>query len=514
VGVHVGYGDVAEAKALIDKVSSYTNFLVIGSWTTIGNLTKLNETCQYAYDKGLSFISLAPSLSRANRTGWLEYAQRTWGERLLGFYAYDEPAGRQLDLNETRIGNTPSSSYVDAAYQFESNMSSQLNLVKNYLSSTHYQLFTSDYALYWFDYKGGYDALFAEFGWNYSRQLNVALCRGAATVQNKDWGAIMLWTYTVPPYIESGAELYKDLLLAYDNGAKYILVFDSNEAHTAGILKDEHLRALQQFWQYTRNNPRKSSPVGSRVAYVLPNGYGYGFRGPDDKIWGLWQTDALTQNISVSVGSLLGEYGAKLDIIYDDGLQPGNNYGYSKLIYWNDPSLSPSPSPTSSPSTSPTPSPTPAQTPVPTPIESPPSLMDYVPLIAAGAVIAVVAVPAYLLRKQQYCITFAQTGVGADFTDTVVVVDGESYDKYGASFLWDSGSRHTYEFKSPIVVSRGKQYVKQYVLASTTGLATDQNGILTVSMSSTVTGNYRPVFKIGASLPTVMNHRLRSAKSA
>ena len=104
VGVHVGYGDVAEAKALIDKVSSYTNLLVIGSWTTVGNLTKLNETCQYAYDKGLSFMSLSPSLSRANRTGWLEYAQRTWGERFLGFYAYDETAGRQLDLNESRIG--------------------------------------------------------------------------------------------------------------------------------------------------------------------------------------------------------------------------------------------------------------------------------------------------------------------------------------------------------------------------------------------------------------------------
>jgi hypothetical protein len=30
-----------------------------------------------------------------------------------------------------------------------------------------------------------------------------------------------------------------------------------------------------------------------------------------------------------------------------------------------------------------------------------------------------------------------------------------------------------------------------------------------------VTGNYRPVFKIGASLPTVMNYRLRSpAKGA
>jgi hypothetical protein len=425
----------------------------------------------------------------------------------LGFYAYDEPAGRQLDLNESRIGNTLPSNYVDAAYQFENNMSSQLNSIKNYLSSTHYQLFTSDYALYWFNYKAGYDVVFAEFGWNYSRQLNAALCRGAATVQNKDWGAIMLWTYTVPPYLGSGAELYKDLLLAYDNGAKYILVFDSNEDHSEGILKDKHLLALQQFWQYTQNNPRKSSPVGSRVAFVLPNGFGYGFRGPDDKIWGLWQADALTQNISVSVGSLLGEYGTKLDIIYDDGLLPGNTYGYSKLIYWNDPSLSPSPPPTPSPPTSSTPS-LPTQTPPLTPIESPHSPMDYVPAIAAGAIIAVVAVPALMLRKRLYCITFAQTGVGTDFTGTVVVVDGESYDRYGASFWWVSGSRHTFEFESPIVVSRSKQYV----LTSTTGLATQRNGILAVSMSSTVTGNYRPVFKTGALLPALINHRLRSAK--
>src|SRR3990170_8906341 len=83
VGVHVGYGDVAEAKALIDKVSSYTNLVVIGSLEVAWNLTKLNETCQYAYDKGLSFISLSTSMGRANRTGWLEYAQRTWGKRFF-----------------------------------------------------------------------------------------------------------------------------------------------------------------------------------------------------------------------------------------------------------------------------------------------------------------------------------------------------------------------------------------------------------------------------------------------
>src|SRR4030067_3573631 len=391
VGVDLAYGDVAEAKSSFKKVSSYTNLIVIGPLTVAWNLTYLNETCQYAYDKGLSFISISPSLNRANRTGWLEYAQRTWGERLLGFYAYDEPAGRQPDLNESRIGNTPPSSYVDAANQFENNMSSQLNYLKNYLSSTHYQLFTSDYALYWFDYKAGYDGIFAEFGWNYSRQLNVALCRGAATVQNKDWGAIMLWTYTVPPYIGSGAELYKDLTLAYDNGAKYILVFDSNEDHTQGILKEEHLQALRQFWQYTQNNPRKSIPVSDRVALVLPNAYGYGFRGPYAKFWGFWEQDMFSYNLTVSVSRLLDEYGTKLDIIYDDGLLPGSTYGYSKLIYWNDPSLSQSQSPTPPPSTSPTPSPTPTQTQTPTPIESPPSVMDYVPVIAAGAVIAGVA---------------------------------------------------------------------------------------------------------------------------
>jgi hypothetical protein len=510
VGVHIGYGDVAEAKALIDQVSTYTNFLVIGSSAITGNLTKLNETCQYAYDKGLSFICLCPNLGRANRTGWLEFAKQTWADRFLGFYAYDEPAGRQLDLNESRVGDTTPSSYTDAAYLFESNMSSQLNSLKNYFSSMHCQLFTSDYALYWFDYKAGYDALFAELGWNYSKQLNVALCRGAATVQNKDWGAIILWTYTTPPYIESGAELYKDLILAYDNGAKYILVFDSNDNYTQGILKEEHLQALQQFWQYARDNPRKSNPVSARVAYVLPNGYGFGFRGPNDRIWGIWEADALSYNVSISVNSLLDEYGTKLDIIYDEGLLPGNMYGYSKLIYWNDPSLSLYTSPTPSPSTSPTSSPTPTQTPAPTPIESSPSLMNYILAIVAGAVIAVVAVPALVLRKRQYHITFAQTGVGTDFTGTMVVIDGESYDRYGTSFWWNQGSRHTFEFASPITVSHGKQYV----WTSTTGLATDRNGILVVSMPSTVTGNYRPVFKIGMSLPTVVNHRLRYAKSA
>jgi hypothetical protein len=205
-------------------------------------------------------------------------------------------------------------------------------------------LFTSDYALYWFDYKASYDVVFAEFGWNYSRHINVALCRGAANVQNRDWGVMITWTYTQPPdnksYLESGEELYDDLVLAYENGAKYILVFDTNKNYTNSVLTKEeggHLDALKRFWQYATDNPRPSTPPSDRVAYVLPKDYGYGFRGPNDTIWGLWEAANYTDSfrISTEVGALIDEYQNRLDIIYDDGLQANSSYGYSKLIFWN-----------------------------------------------------------------------------------------------------------------------------------------------------------------------------------
>ncbi len=348
IGIDISYGDVAEAKALIDQVSSFTNLIVIGTTKITWNPNKLNETFNYAYDKGLSFISLPPSLSDWNssmfvsRSEWYAYAKNTWGDRLLGFYYLDEPGGRQLDRVQMWTGNLSSaqSTYAEAASRFTEVVSG--NVEHSRRNAESYTAFTSDYALYWFDYKAGYDTVFAEFGWNYSRQLNIALCRGAAAVQNKDWGAMITWTYTVPPYIESGEELYNDLVLAYDNGAKYIIIFDGNEGWTQGILEpEEHLDALQRFWNYVQNNPRKSTPISDRAAYVLPNAYGFGFRGPNDHIWGLWEADALSSNVSLGVASMIDEYGEKFDIIYDDGLQPGNTYGYSQLLYWDSYTLPP-----------------------------------------------------------------------------------------------------------------------------------------------------------------------------
>ncbi len=151
---------------------------------------------------------------------------------------------------------------------------------------------------------------------------------------------MITWTYTQPAdnisYLESGEKLYDDLVLAYDNGAKYILVFDTNKNYTQSTLKTEHLDALERFWQYSMGHPRPSGQLSDRVAYVLPKDCAYGFRGPNDTIWGLWQADDSSLKISTNLGEILHEYGTKLDIIYEDGLKPNNMPNYNELIFWTE----------------------------------------------------------------------------------------------------------------------------------------------------------------------------------
>ena len=42
--------------------------------------------------------------------------------------------------------------------------------------------------------------------------------------------------------------------------------------------------------------------------------------------------------------------------------------------------------------------------------------------------------------KEQFQVIFAQSGVGTDFSGTVVVIDGSNYSRSGASFWWDNQS--------------------------------------------------------------------------
>ena len=307
VGVDVAYADLEAIKRVIDEVSSYTNLFIIGSTGISHDPIKLEEMCQYLTTKDMQFIIYTDSPSRLEL---INDVVKKYEDNYMGIYYVDEQGGRQLDLDDLRWVRE-AENYTDAANQFVEGVNGWLNRrsfgnVTFPYAASDFTLFTSDYALYWFDYLAGYDVVFAEFGWNYSRQLNVALCRGAATVQNKEWGVMITWTYNHPPHIESGPELYDDMVLAYENGAKYILVFDTNKNYTESILEEEHFEALEQFWQYAQDNPRNKIQLEKRVAFILPKDFGYGFRGPDDKIWGLWEWYA--DNNSLEISHHLGSF--------------------------------------------------------------------------------------------------------------------------------------------------------------------------------------------------------------
>jgi hypothetical protein len=356
VGVEFAYSNnVGDLKDLVDKVKDYTNLFVLGAVEMTFNRTGLDEACDYIYDAGLYFIVLFTDTDTyrhgPNSTAieprawiyqpviWIYEAIQKYGDKFWGVYRYDEPGGQTLDqgpfslLNRTKAADY--GTYANASKEYVDNLS---YLVKYYKYISR-ELFTADYGLYWFDYKSGYDAVFADFGFNLSRPLNIGLCRGAATSQNRSWGVIVTWTYNKDPYLENGTKLYSDLRLAYDSGAKYTIVFSYPKIGPYGTLSDErggHFEALQKFWNYVHSNQNKREVKNAEVAYILPANYGFGFRRADDNIWGLWDPNEMSQKVWSDVNTLVDRYGTRLDVVYyDPEVMGAVESRYDKLFFWN-----------------------------------------------------------------------------------------------------------------------------------------------------------------------------------
>jgi len=350
-GVTYGSNTTWEAKLLIDKVKGYTNLFIIDSWDISTNETALNDICQYAVNAGLSVIVYFDYVFYEVEQwswlrNWMETTRQRWGEKFLGIYLFDEPGGNQIDTNQWRSGTLArqamenASDYSDAAGRFVKDIPSTISW-RN-VKSVNLPIFTSDYALYWFDYLAGYDTVFVELGWNTSSIQQLALCRGAANVQGKDWGAIITWTYHEPPYLASGPEIYEEMVTAYDAGAKYVVTFNfpkHPETNPYGVLAEQHFVAMQRFWDYVQTRPRRgNADARGQVAFVLPKDYGWGTRRTEnfieDRIWGFWPEDQTTLIVGKNMRILLNLYGLKLDIIYDD---PQFSYQemYEQIYYWN-----------------------------------------------------------------------------------------------------------------------------------------------------------------------------------
>jgi hypothetical protein len=58
-------------------------------------------------------------------------------------------------------------------------------------------------------------------------------------------------------------------------------------------------------------------------------------RNPHDTIWGFWGTDNKTAQVATTMCTLLGKYGANLDIIYEDPNYPAAKADYNYIYYWN-----------------------------------------------------------------------------------------------------------------------------------------------------------------------------------
>jgi hypothetical protein len=339
-GVSYGQPTVKDAKILIDRVKNYTNFFLVNSYDLTTNETALNEVCYYAAEANLKFVVYFDFISRVAypwHQTWLDNASTRWGDKFLGINLNDEPGGKQID---TQKYFTKAQDYANAANRFVNNISSS-NSMKD-AKSKNITTFTSDYALYWWDYSAGYDTVFAELGWNLSSTQQIALCRGAANMQGKDWGAIIVYKYYTPPYLGNASEIYGDMVSAYRAGAKYVVVFNYPtypETNPYGILSEEDLAAIQHFWNYVKSNPRDADDIErGEVALVLPKDYGWGMRRTQyitlDRIWGVFPEDGKAPLILNNTARLLGKYGLKLDIVYEDQ-QFDYKDKYDKVYFWN-----------------------------------------------------------------------------------------------------------------------------------------------------------------------------------
>jgi hypothetical protein len=361
LGISFNGNTTAEAKLLIERVKPFTNLFVVQSGPVSINETAMTEIVDYAVASGFDVI-VHFGFFNPNypwQLPWLDEAKQRYGDHFLGVYLNDEPGGVIVDLNwtgyftQTRIRNdtdyllhSPAidmalngslpRDYQEAAAHFNDQLWYSFGL--NELKNRSIQAFTSDYALYWFDYLGGYDVVFTEFGSNSSLTQNVALDRGAARLQNKTWGAIITWTYDQPPYLASGTAIYQQMLDAYLAGAKYIIIFNypTLPGNAYGVMTDEHFEALEKLWTVTGTLEPDDNQQDDAVL-ILPQNYGWGLRREDDRIWGVWGPDEKSEQIWNISRALLAKYDFRLDIVYDDPRFPVN--GYEKMYYWNQTSI-------------------------------------------------------------------------------------------------------------------------------------------------------------------------------
>jgi UDP-N-acetylmuramoylalanine-D-glutamate ligase len=106
------------------------------------------------------------------------------------------------------------------------------------------------------------------------------------------------------------------------------------------VLTKDHLDALKNFKNYVSANVQNKTSNTQRIAFVLPQDYGWGLRNINDRIWGVWPADDKSSGIWNQITNLTQTYGNNFDIIYDSlWTRLFAKTHYNELVWWNSTSI-------------------------------------------------------------------------------------------------------------------------------------------------------------------------------
>jgi hypothetical protein len=165
-GVRIDYSN----STATEYSNNSTDYSSDGSVTVQNNFQYFIKNESYRYSEEIKYFT------NGTVTLWKNYADSpvlvTGRGNISQFIPYQE-------IWDSRPFQTANDS-ITVATAYANAMQTAANKVRN---QSDLKLFTSDYALYWWDYKGGYDTVFAQLGWNNSVAQEIGLVRGAANLQ-------------------------------------------------------------------------------------------------------------------------------------------------------------------------------------------------------------------------------------------------------------------------------------------------------------------------------------------
>ena len=159
--------------------------IIVSNSQSFPDSSSESNTTTYLTNGTILLSTMDWGLSTGENMETLWYQPNGMVQNENGTAVTDEGNISQFEPYQQLWDSRPLQAYTEAANDY---VSTQQNILSSIGNQTNVRLFTSDYALDWYDYLGGYDVVLGQLGWNQSVTQDIALVRGAADMQGKAGG--------------------------------------------------------------------------------------------------------------------------------------------------------------------------------------------------------------------------------------------------------------------------------------------------------------------------------------